>query len=130
MYHHPPDEMLLCSHVACFLLAASGHALAKRFYIHHGLHHKCKFGLAGTFAGFDIIRDRAARRLSFSGCSYSDLFIVCLSKNSVASRVVKISPAIILVIIEQDQGAGQVEAALSLCYLNTSCLDCRSKILL
>jgi hypothetical protein len=61
LYHLPPDNMLLCTHVDDLLLSAAGHVIANRLYLHYGLHHRSKFSVAGTFVGIDIIRHRAAR---------------------------------------------------------------------
>jgi hypothetical protein len=72
MYNRPPDVMLLCTHVDDFLLAASTLALAERFHAHYRLHHLCKFGLAATFVGIDIIRDRSARRIYLSQATLID----------------------------------------------------------
>ena len=85
MYHPPPDDMLLCTHVDDFLLAASSLCLSRRFHTHYSLHHDCEFFSAGTFVGIDIIRDRDALK-----CIRLRLLslIVCLSKNSGVSCVV------------------------------------------
>ena len=72
MYHNPPDEMFLCTHVDDFLLAATSLSLAKRFHAHYSLHHDCKFFIAGTFVGMDIIRDRDARRMYLSQAALID----------------------------------------------------------
>ena len=72
MYHHPPDDMLLCTHVDDFLLAASSLSLARRFHTHYSLHHDCKFFIAGTFVGIDIIRDRDARKMYLSQATLID----------------------------------------------------------
>ena len=72
MYHHPPDEMLLCTHVDDFLLSATSFTLAKRLYAHYSLHHDCKFFIAGTFVGIDIVRDRDARKMYISQSALID----------------------------------------------------------
>jgi hypothetical protein len=72
MYHHPPDDMLLCTHVDDFLLAATSVSLALRFYTHYSLHHDCKFFIAVTFVGIDIIRDRYARKHYLSQATLID----------------------------------------------------------
>ena len=72
MYHHTPDDMLLCTHVDDFLLAASSLCLARRFHAHYSLHHDCKFFIAGTFVGIDIIRDRDARKMYLSQATLID----------------------------------------------------------
>jgi hypothetical protein len=66
MYNHFPDEMLLCTHVNDFLLSANNVSLARRFYAHYSLSHACKFVIAGTFVGLDILRDREARKMYLS----------------------------------------------------------------
>ncbi len=66
MYNHPPDEMLLCTHVDDILLSATTVSLARRFYAHCSLSHDCRFLIAGTFVGIDILRDRYARKMYLS----------------------------------------------------------------
>jgi hypothetical protein len=73
MYNHPPDEMLLCTHVNDFLLSATSLSLARRFYAHYSLCHDGKFFTAGTFVGLEMPVKCIFPRLLLS--------IVCLSKN-------------------------------------------------
>ncbi len=70
--HYPPDILLLCTHVDDFLLAASSRVLAVRFYDHYRGHHKCEFGIAATFVGIDISRDRSTPRIYLSQTSLVD----------------------------------------------------------
>jgi hypothetical protein len=66
MYHHPLDDMLLCTYVNGFLLAASSLCFAQRFHHHYSLHYDCKFFIAGTHVGMDIIQDLDASNLYLS----------------------------------------------------------------
>jgi hypothetical protein len=43
MHHHPLDDMLLCTYVNDFLLAASSLCLAQRSHHHYSLHYDCNF---------------------------------------------------------------------------------------
>jgi hypothetical protein len=72
MYYHPPDEMLLCTHVDDFLLSATTGPLARRFYAHYSLSHDCKFFVAGTYVGIDVLRDRDARKMYLSQTALID----------------------------------------------------------
>ena len=97
MYHHPPDEMLLCTHVDDFLLASSSLALAKRFRAHYSLHHDCKFFIAGTFVGIDIVRDRDARKMYLSQAALIDRlleqeFAGIMSRENLSSNDLRFNP--------------------------------------
>uniref|UniRef100_A0A7S0MSU5 Reverse transcriptase Ty1/copia-type domain-containing protein n=1 Tax=Cryptomonas curvata TaxID=233186 RepID=A0A7S0MSU5_9CRYP len=72
MYNRPPEFMLLCTHVDDFLIAATTLILAERFLAHYRKHHLCKFGLAATFVGVDVIRDRSTRRIYLSQATLID----------------------------------------------------------
>jgi len=72
MYYHPPDEMYLCTHVDDFLLSATTTPLAQRFHAHYALSYACKFFLARTFVGLDILRDRDARKMFLSQTALID----------------------------------------------------------
>jgi hypothetical protein len=72
IYYHPPDEMLLCTHVDDFLLSATTSSLARRFYAHYSLSHDCKFFVARTYVGIDILRDRDARKMYLSQTTLID----------------------------------------------------------
>ena len=72
MYYHPPDEMYLCTHVDDFLLSATTTPLARRFYAHYALSFDCKFFLASTFVGLEILRDRDARKIYLSQTALID----------------------------------------------------------
>jgi hypothetical protein len=75
MYNHPPDEMLLCTHVDDFLLSATTLSLARRFYSHYSLSHDCKFVIARNFVGVDILRDRVFIEM-LGKCIYLRLFLL------------------------------------------------------
>ena len=64
--YHSPDAMLLCTHVDDLLPSASTTPLAWLFYSHYALSHDCKFFLARTFVGIDILLDRAAHKMYLS----------------------------------------------------------------
>ncbi len=72
MYYHPPDEMLLCTHVDDCLLSATDGPLARRFYAHYFLSHNCKFFVAGTFVGIDILQDSDASKMYLSQAVLTD----------------------------------------------------------
>ncbi len=66
MYHHPLDDMLLCTYVNDFLLAASSLYLAQRSHHHFSLQYDCKFFTARTCVGIDIILDLDASKMYLS----------------------------------------------------------------
>jgi hypothetical protein len=93
MYNHPPDAMLLGTHVHDFLLSDTALSLARLLYAHLSLSHDCKVFTAGTFVGLDIIWDRDASNMYLSRLLS---LIVCLSKNLQVSCNMRIQIAIIL----------------------------------
>jgi hypothetical protein len=43
--------------------------------VHYSLSHDCKFFIAGTFVGIDIVRDRDARKMYLSQAALIDLLL-------------------------------------------------------
>ena len=72
MYHHPPDDLLLCTHVDDFLLTATSASLALHFHTHYSLHHDCTFFIAGTSVSIDSIWDCDASTLFLSWVTLID----------------------------------------------------------
>ena len=64
--------MYLCTHVDDFLLSATTTPLARWFYAHYALSYDCKFSLASTFVGLEILRDRDARKMYLSQTALID----------------------------------------------------------
>jgi hypothetical protein len=75
MYSKPSDEMLLCPHVDEFLLSTTTLALTLCSYDHYSRHCACKFFVAGTFDGLDIVRDCDASKMYLSQAALIDILL-------------------------------------------------------
>ncbi len=93
MYNHPPDEMLLCTHVNDFFLSATSLSLqvARLFYDNYTMIIVCLMIVNSSLLGLLLVLILFGIEMLVK-CIFPRLLLstVCLSKNLLASCAVRI----------------------------------------